>query len=86
MSLHGTKLVDRYTAAHYAAGIVLGAARLPWWAALSLAIGWEIVERPLKREFPDLFPQAIQDSWSNMAGDASSMMAGWATWRLFGNR
>jgi hypothetical protein len=54
MSLSGTRFADKYTLAHYAFGVVLGAARLPWWAALAVAIGWEVVERPLKVAPADL--------------------------------
>jgi len=74
--------VDRFTAAHYAWGVIMGAARLPWWGALTIAIGWEILERPLKRAVPGAFPHSTQDTVANAVGDAVGMMAGWGTWRL----
>jgi hypothetical protein len=73
---------DRFTAAHYAWGVILGASRLPWWAALGVAIGWEVIERPLKRTAPTVFPHGTQDSWPNMIADATAMFAGWATWQI----
>jgi hypothetical protein len=73
--------VDRFTLAHYAFGVMLGAGRLPWWAVPLVAIGWEALERPLKRHIPGAFPHASQDSWPNMIGDALAVIAGWATFR-----
>lgn len=75
-------LFDRYTVAHFAAGIGLGVARLKWWQALIFAVGWEIVETPLKRAIPGVFPYSSEDTLRNAAGDAIGMMAGWGVWRL----
>ena len=74
--------VDRFTAAHYAWGVILGAARLPWWGAAIFAVGWEFVERPLKRAMPKAFPHSTQDTIANATGDAIAMMAGYGTWQL----
>lgn len=73
--------MDRFTLAHYAWGVILGASRAPWWLVPIVAIGWEVVERPLKRQFPRAFPHATQDTWPNMIGDAGAMISGYLTWR-----
>jgi hypothetical protein len=73
--------IDRYTVPHAAAGVVLGAARLPLWAVALVAVGWELVERPLKDAHPSLFPRQSQDSLANAAVDALAMVGGWALWR-----
>lgn len=75
-------LFDRYTVAHFATGIGLGVARLKWWQALMFAVGWEIIETPLKRAIPGIFPYSSEDTLKNAAGDAIGMMAGWGAWRL----
>lgn len=74
--------VDRYTLAHGAVGMLMGALRLPFWVAASTAVGWEAVERPLKAALPDVFPYNSQDSWKNMTGDVAGMLAGYGIWRL----
>lgn len=74
---------DRYTVAHAASGVALGLRRIPWWAALGLAIVWEIVERPLKDRFPNWFPNATQDSLANSVVDVGAVMAGWGVMMLF---
>lgn len=70
--------IDRYTLGHGAAGILMGLGRLPWWGALGLAVGWEIVERPLKDQFPKAFPNATQDTVPNAVCDALAVMVGFA--------
>lgn len=74
--------VDRYTVAHFAAGIGLGVMRLNWWQAALFAVGWEIIETPLKRAVPKAFPYSSEDTLANATGDALGMFAGWATWKL----
>jgi len=74
--------LDRFTAAHYAVGVILGAARVPWWGALIFAVGWEIIERPIKRAAPRLFPHGTQDTVPNMICDALAMVGGYTTWQL----
>jgi hypothetical protein len=41
--------LDRYTAAHAAAGALLGANDLPFWAVLTLAGVWCAVDAPIAR-------------------------------------
>jgi hypothetical protein len=79
-------LVDRFTIAHGAVGFTLGAARVPLPYAIAIAIGWELVENPLKRNFPGLFPSKTQDSLQNATGDALAMVAGWLAWRSLSSR
>jgi hypothetical protein len=79
-------VVDRYTAAHLAVGVLMGAARVPWWGATGAAVGWEIAERPLKRKFPKIFPHATQDTPANMIGDAVAMVGGWVLWQVLARR
>lgn len=73
---------DRYTVAHFATGIGLGVMRLNWWQAALFAIGWEIIESPLKRAVPRAFPYSSEDTLANAAGDVLGMMAGWGSWQL----
>ena len=75
-------LFDRYTVAHYATGIGLGVMRLKWWQALLFSIGWEIIETPLKRAVPGVFPYSSEDTLVNAIGDTIGMMAGWGSWKL----
>lgn len=74
--------VDRFTLAHLGVGVLLGLIGLRWWAAAGTAIGWELIERPLKRRIPELFPHSTQDTLANAATDATAMMVGWGAVRL----
>jgi hypothetical protein len=69
--------VDRFTLAHGALGAAFGFVRAPVWATLVWALGWEIIERPLKDRWPHLFPHATQDTAINSIVDAAAGMAGW---------
>jgi hypothetical protein len=73
--------LDRFTLAHAAAGVLMGLGRLPWWAALGLAIAWEVAENPLKDRFPGVFPHATHDRPCNAVADTCAVMAGWAAMR-----
>lgn len=75
--------LDRYTIGHFAAGVLLGLGRVPLGWTIVLAIGWELVERPLKDAYPGLFPHASQDTFANAALDATAVVAGWGTMRAF---
>lgn len=78
MSEVNHKPVDRFTAAHAAAGLLLGlSGRVSFSSALLLAVGWELIENPLKERWPHLFPHPSFDSFQNSALDAVSVMAGW---------
>lgn len=78
MSEVNHKAVDRFTVAHAAAGILLGLGRVGPGYAVALAVGWELVENPLKDAFPDVFPHPSHDSFANAAGDVLAMMGAWA--------
>lgn len=69
-------LFDRYTLAHAAMGAVLGAVGVSPRGVLALAVGWEVVERPLKVLVPAIFPSETQDSLLNSAGDIAAMVGG----------
>lgn len=69
--------VDHFTFAHLGVGAIMGAVKLPWWAALGIAIGWELIENPLKDRFSKLFPHPSHDRPANAVVDAAAMMAGW---------
>jgi hypothetical protein len=76
--------LDRYTAAHAASGVLLRTCgRVRWWHALLIAVAWEVVERPMKTRLPGIFePDAVQDSWLNMASDVVALMVGYGAGRL----
>ena len=69
--------IDRFTAAHFAVGAVMGALRAPWWLAVGSAVAWELVEDPLKRARPDLFYQPTIDTPDNAVVDAAAWVLGW---------
>jgi hypothetical protein len=74
--------LDRFTLVHFGAGVTLGLLRTPWWLAIPMAIGWEIVENRLKDRFPEMFPHATHDTLPNAVMDALAMTTGWAAARL----
>jgi hypothetical protein len=69
-------LVDQWTLAHAAIGVLLGSQGLSPRQALVVGAAWEIAERPLKDAFPAMFPSETQDSLRNAVGDALAMAAG----------
>lgn len=75
--------VDRFTFGHAALGVILGLKEVPFWFAATVAIGWEVIENPLKDAFPDAFPVATHDSLANATCDALAVMAGRAAMRAF---
>jgi hypothetical protein len=74
-------LVDRFTVGHLAVGTMLGLIAAPWWLAVGTAITWELLEVPLKRTYPGLFPHRSIDTPINKVGDVAAMVAGWAAMR-----
>lgn len=74
--------IDRFTAAHTAAGVIAGIAGVPFWATALGAVAWEIAERPLKQFIPRAFPHPSQDSAANSIVDALAVCAGWAAARF----
>jgi hypothetical protein len=75
--------IDRFTIGHVAVGTLMGLGRIPWWGALTVAVGWEVLERGLKDSVPAAFPSATQDTTSNAVFDAMAMMLGWTAIQLF---
>ena len=69
--------VDRFTLAHAAGGAALGLMRTSFPTALVVAVGWELVERPLKDAYPALFPHETQDTLPNAVGDVLAVLGGW---------
>ncbi len=69
--------IDRFTLAHAAVGGVYGWFGLPWSAVVALAIGWELLERPIKDAVPELFPHPSQDTAENALLDAAAVIGGW---------
>lgn len=75
------ELVDRFTLVHAGVGVLLGYVGLSGGVAAAVAVGWELLERPLKDSYPQLFPNPSQDSLPNMIGDSVAMMLGWMAGR-----
>lgn len=69
--------IDRFTFVHAAVGGVCGASGLPFPLVAFGAVGWELVERPLKDRFPNMFPHSTQDTTVNALFDALAVMGGW---------
>lgn len=74
--------IDRFTAGHAAVGLLLRLGRLPWWAALAIAVGWEVIETPIKNAMPRAFPFPTADSFANAATDVVAVMTGYGLGRL----
>jgi hypothetical protein len=61
----------------------MAAARVPPKLAVVIAVGWEFLERPLKDNFPDLFPHGSQDSFLNATFDTAAMLVSFAAFRRY---
>ena len=75
--------IDRWTLGHVGVGVWLGLFRAPWWVALATAIGWELIERPIKNNWPTewgYYP--TQDTITNSIVDVVAMMTGWGVIRV----
>ena len=70
-------VVDRFTLVHAGFGALLSIMGASRNQALAVAIGWELLERPLKRSMPQIFPDSTQDTIPNMIGDAIAMELGY---------
>ncbi len=72
---------DKYTFAHFGAGLLLNLYskdRVPFWGALAVAVGWEVLEYILKNTSPKLFvPYEGQDSAKNIVVDIAAVCFGW---------
>ncbi len=70
-------VVDRFTLVHAGFGALLSILGASRGQALAMAIGWELLERPLKRSMPQIFPDSTQDTIPNMIGDAIATELGY---------
>jgi hypothetical protein len=73
--------MDRFTSAHAGVGVTMAALGLPWWAALGMTIGWELVENFFKDQKPHLFPYSSHDSIDNSIADTAAVIVGFVTTR-----
>ncbi|MEZ4815495.1 MAG: hypothetical protein R3A80_09865 [Bdellovibrionota bacterium] len=69
--------VDRFTLVHFCIGSLYGLLGTSFVFVLLLAIGWELVENPLKVLFPKVFPEASADTLQNSIGDTLAVLSGW---------
>ena len=77
-------LFDRFSFVHMAIGFGYGWVGATFPVSFLLAVAWELVENPLKANFPALFPHATADTFQNMVGDVISVSVGWAlSWLVF---
>lgn len=75
-------IADRFTIGHGMVGFLLGLAQVPWWLVLGQAVVWDIVENPLKRALPQVFPDARPDTLPHVLVDISACMAGFGLTKL----
>lgn len=78
--LNGQAL-DRFTLVHITSGILLGISRVPLSCAVCAAVGWEIVERPLKSHWPSFFANGLHDRLRNEVTDSTAVLLGWGIGR-----
>ena len=70
--------VDRFTFVHATIGVVYGLVGLGFTSACVLAIGWELIENPLKAYVPRVFPNATRDTLRNALCDTLAVLGGWS--------
>lgn len=70
-------IVDRYTYGHFGVGMFIGAWNAPEWLAVLIAVGYEIIEHPIKQKLSNIFPTKTDESFKNAAMDAVTMYAGY---------
>ncbi len=66
--------VDRFTLVHALSGVIAGRLGVSPPVLIAIAVGWELVERPLKESYPAFFPNPSQDSFVNATCDAGAMV------------
>lgn len=67
--------VDPWTAVHFAVGFIAGEIGVPWWAAIGIAIVWEIVENWNRPD--ETIPWMSPDSNANAIIDVVAVAVGW---------
>lgn len=77
---------DRFSLLHFAGGAVMGMLDFRPAPALAAAIGWDVLERPLKDFFPQFFPVATQDSPRHVMCDVACVMTGYTVIQALGHR
>ena len=71
------ELFDRFTLFHFATGAFMAMRGYEPETAIAVAVGFEVLERPLKSTFPDAFPNPEQDTLINSTGDVLATAVGW---------
>ena len=71
-------LIDVFTFMHFGTGYLIGKSGFGFKAALVAAIFWDFyLERALKCQHPELFPNPSQDSLSHVVADTGAYLVGW---------
>ncbi len=70
--------IDVYTIGHLAWGAILASIGVPFWGAFAASVVFEIVENPMKKHIPQLFPETVLDPPGNQVMDTVGVLAGWA--------
>ena len=70
---------DRFTAVHFSIGLLYGLLGLRFGVVLFLSIAWELIENPLKANFPRIFPRGTADTFQNAFFDCIAVILGWTT-------
>ena len=69
--------LDRYSILHAASGAFLAARDVPAVGTFLLATTFELVELPLKKHIPIVFPVPTYDTKANAMRDVLAAMVGW---------
>ena len=75
--------LDRFTLVHALSGVLAAKAGATLPQVVFLAVGWELLERPLKIKYGRYFPHPSQDSLVNATLDASAMVIAYLIARKF---
>jgi hypothetical protein len=70
-------LLDRFSIAHILAGMFMGVLNFPVLLMLGVGVGWELIEYPLKKNFPNAFPVPTQDTFPHSVVDVFVVVLGW---------
>ncbi len=70
-------MLDRFTFAHLAIGCVYSFLGFDFILVGLLAIGWELIENPIKANMPWMFPHGTSDTLQNAIGDVLAVLVGW---------
>ena len=71
-------MFDRFSFVHFAIGVLYYFLGFQFPTAFILAVGWELIENPLKANLPQIFPHATADTIQNAVGDIIAVSSGWA--------